>query len=162
MSKPEKKIISGAQIIVEMLIAYGVKVVFGVPGDTSLPLYDAFYNASYKIRHILARDERSAAFMADTYARLTHKPAVCECPSGAGALYSIPGIAEANASSIPVILLTSGVALSGENKGTITELDEALDNASEYQGPVFIDVVTEPETKELPPVYSWLNYNTKS
>jgi acetolactate synthase-1/2/3 large subunit len=123
MSKPGKKIISGAQIIVEMLIAYGVEVVFGVPGDTSLPLYDAFYNASSKIRHILARDERSAAFMADTYARLTHKPAVCEYPSGAGALYSIPGIAEANASSIPVILLTSGVALSGEDKGTITELD---------------------------------------
>jgi acetolactate synthase I/II/III large subunit len=123
MYNPNDKMISGAEIIVEMLISYGVEVVFGVPGDTSLPLYDAFYNASPKIRHILARDERSAAFMADTYARLTHKPAVCECPSGAGALYSIPGIAEANASSIPVILLTSGVALAGEDKGTITELD---------------------------------------
>lgn len=123
MSNQEKKMLSGAEIIVEMLIAYGIEVVFGVPGDTSLPLYDAFYNASSKIRHILARDERSAVFMADAYARLTHKPAVCECPSGAGALYSIPGIAEANASSIPVILLTSGVALSGEDKGTITELD---------------------------------------
>ncbi|NOX33739.1 MAG: thiamine pyrophosphate-binding protein [Deltaproteobacteria bacterium] len=114
---------SGAQAVVEILIAYGVKVVFGVPGDTSLPLYDAFYKKSSKIKHILARDERSAVFMADAYSRLTHKPAVCECPSGAGALYSIPGIAEANASSIPVILLTSGVALAGENKGIITELD---------------------------------------
>ena len=123
MLKSEKQLIPGAQILVEMLISYGVEVVFGVPGDTSLPLYDAFYNASPKIRHVLARDERSAVFMADAYARLTHKPAVCECPSGAGALYSIPGIAEANASSIPVILLTSGVALAGENKGTITELD---------------------------------------
>lgn len=123
MLKSEKQIISGAEIIVEMLIAYGVKVVFGVPGDTSLALYDAFYKASPRIRHILARDERSAAFMADAYSRLTHRPAVCECPSGAGALYSIPGIAEANASSIPVILLTSGVALAGEDKGTITELD---------------------------------------
>ncbi|MCP4718766.1 MAG: thiamine pyrophosphate-binding protein, partial [Desulfobacteraceae bacterium] len=122
MLKSEKQLIPGAQILVEMLISYGVEVVFGVPGDTSLPLYDAFYNTP-KIRHILARDERSAVFMADAYARLTHKPAVCECPSGAGALYSIPGIAEANASSIPVILLTSGVALAGENKGTITELD---------------------------------------
>ncbi|MCF6247724.1 MAG: thiamine pyrophosphate-binding protein [Desulfobacula sp.] len=123
MSENKNKTLSGAQIIVEMLIAYGVEVVFGVPGDTSLPLYDAFYHSSSKIKHILARDERSAAFMADAYSRLTHKPAVCECPSGAGALYSIPGIAEANASSIPVILLTSGVALAGENKGTITELD---------------------------------------
>jgi len=123
MLNSEKQIISGAQIVVEMLIGYGVEVVFGVPGDTSLPLYDAFYHASPKIRHILARDERSAVFMADAYSRLTHKPAVCECPSGAGALYSIPGIAEANASSIPVILITSGVALAGEDKGTITELD---------------------------------------
>lgn len=61
--------------------------------------------------------------MADAYSRLTHRPGVCECPSGAGALYSIPGIAEANSSSIPVILLTSGVSLAGEGKGTITELD---------------------------------------
>lgn len=123
MTQIPGKSMTGAQALVEVLMAYGVEVVFGVPGDTSLPLYDALYKASPKIRHILARDERSAVFMADTYARLTHKPAVCECPSGAGALYSIPGIAEANASSIPVILLTSGVSLAGEGKGTITELD---------------------------------------
>jgi len=114
---------NGAQAVVEMLLAYGVECVFGVPGDSSLPLYDALYDASPRIRHVLARDERSAAFMADAYARLTHRPAVCECPSGAGALYSIPDIAEANSSSIPVILLTSGVSLAGEGKGAITELD---------------------------------------
>jgi len=114
---------TGAEAVVQMLLAYDVQVIFGVPGDTSLSLYDALYHASGRIRHILARDERSAAFMADAYARLTHRPGVCECPSGAGALYSIPGIAEANASSIPVILLTSGISLSGEGKGTITELD---------------------------------------
>ena len=113
----------GAQAVVEMLRVYGVKVIFGVPGDTSLPLYDALYQVAPDIQHILARDERSAAFMADAYARLSGYPAVCECPSGAGTLYSIPGIAEANASSIPVILLTSGVSLAGEGKGTITELD---------------------------------------
>ena len=114
---------TGAQAVVEMLLAYDVEVIFGVPGDSSLPLYDALYEAAPRIRHVLARDERSAAFMADAYARLTHRPGVCECPSGAGALYSIPGIAEANSSSIPVILLTSGVPLAGEGKGTITELD---------------------------------------
>ena len=110
----------GAQAVVEMLRVYGVKVIFGVPGDTSLPLYDALYQAAPDIQHILARDERSAAFMADAYARLSGYPAVCECPSGAGTLYSIPGIAEANASSIPVILLTSGVSLAGEGKGSIS------------------------------------------
>jgi len=61
--------------------------------------------------------------MADVYARLSHRPGVCECPSGAGALYSAPGIAEAHASSIPILLFTSGVSLAGEGKGTITEMD---------------------------------------
>jgi len=61
--------------------------------------------------------------MADAYARLSHRPGICECPSGAGPLYAIPGIAEANASSIPVILITSDIPLSGEGKQTITELN---------------------------------------
>ena len=114
---------NGAHTIVEMLRLCGTDVVFGVPGDTSIGLYDALYDANPTIRHIMARDERSASFMADAYARLSHRPGICECPSGAGPLYAIPGIAEANASSIPVILITSDIPLSGEGKQTITELN---------------------------------------
>lgn len=113
----------GAEALVRMLLEYQVRFVFGVPGDTSLPLYEALSRVRRNIRHVMARDERSAGFMADAYARLAHRPGICECPSGAGALYSVPGVAEANASSIPVILFTSGISLSGEGKGTITELD---------------------------------------
>ena len=114
---------TGASALVEMLKSYGVDVMFGVPGDTSIQLYDALYDAQPAIRHVMARDERSASFMADAYARLSHKPGVCECPSGAGSLYSVPGVAEANASSVPVILITSDIPLAGEGKQTITELD---------------------------------------
>jgi len=114
---------NGAEALVRMLLEYRVEVIFGVPGDTSLPLYEALYRARHRIRHVMARDERSASFMADAYARIAHKPGLCECPSGAGALYSVPGVAEANASSVPVILFTSGISLSDEGKGTITELD---------------------------------------
>ncbi len=114
---------NGAEVLVRMLLEYEVEYIFGVPGDTSLPLYEAIYDAAPRIRHIMARDERSSSFMADAYARLSHKPGICECPSGAGALYSVPGVAEANASSIPVILFTSGISLSDEGKGAITELD---------------------------------------
>jgi acetolactate synthase-1/2/3 large subunit len=114
---------NGAEALVRMLLEYNVEFIFGVPGDTSLPLYEAIYDVRPRLRHIMARDERSSSFMADAYARLSNKPGVCECPSGAGALYSVPGVAEANASSIPIILLTSGVSLAGEGKGTITELD---------------------------------------
>ena len=113
----------GAQVIVKMLDKYHVKYIFGVPGDTSIKFYEALHDSPSGIRHIMARDERSASFMADAYARLSHKPGICECPSGAGSLYTVPGVAEANASSIPVIAITSDVPLSGEGKQTITELD---------------------------------------
>ncbi len=113
----------GAQVIVKMLEEYGVEYIFGVPGDTSIKLYDALSESKSNIQHIMVRDERSASFMADAYARLSHKPGVCECPSGAGSLYTVPGVAEANASSIPIIAITSDTPLSGEGKQTITELD---------------------------------------
>jgi acetolactate synthase I/II/III large subunit len=113
----------GSDIIVEMLVEYGVEHVFGVSGDTSVRLYESLYANQDRITHVLARDERSASYMADAYARLANKPGVCESPSGAGALYTVPGVAEANASSVPVIALTSGVDLASEGKGTITELD---------------------------------------
>jgi acetolactate synthase-1/2/3 large subunit len=106
-----------------MLLEYKVEVIFGVPGDTNLPLYEAIYDTGPKIRHVMARDERSAGFMADAYARIAFKPGICECPSGAGALYSVPGVAEANASSIPVILFTSDISLADEGRGAITALD---------------------------------------
>ena len=69
-----------------MLVGYGVDVVFGVPGDTNVPFYEALNEASDRIRHVMARDERSSGFMADAYARINAKPGVFECPSGAGLL----------------------------------------------------------------------------
>lgn len=114
---------AGSDLIVDMLVEYGVRHLFGVCGDTSVRFYESLYQNRDRITHILARDERSASFMADVYARLTNRPGVCESPSGAGALYTVPGVAEANASSIPVLALTSGTDLATEDKGMITELD---------------------------------------
>lgn len=113
-----------AQAIVAMLKAYEVRYLFGVPGDTSLPFYDALHEARDKIVHIMARDERGASYMADVYARLSGRPGVCEAPSGAGALYLVPGLAEANASSIPVIAFTSDTPLKHEGRNVLTELNQ--------------------------------------
>lgn len=113
----------GADILVEMLIGYGVEVVFGVPGDTNVPFYEALQLREHRIRHVMARDERSAGYMADAYGRFTRKPGVFECPSGAGAMYSLPPVAESNGSSVPVILLTIDIPLPGEGRGVLTELD---------------------------------------
>src|SRR5215216_8091125 len=78
----DRAAVNGAEIVVAMLKAYGVEYIFGVPGDTTMPLYDALHAARGEIRHVMARDERSASFIADAYARLAYKPAVCEGPSG--------------------------------------------------------------------------------
>lgn len=78
---------TGAEAFVQMLRLHGVQHVFGLCGDTSLPLYDAFHRLDHGIRHVLCRDERSAAYMADAYARVTGKVGVCGGPSGGGANY---------------------------------------------------------------------------
>ena len=115
--------LSGAEAVVEMLKAHGVEVIFGLCGDTSLPLYDALARLG-SMRHILTRDERHAAYMADGYARLSGKVGVCEGPSGGGATYILPGLVEANESSIPVLAINTDVSVSSRGKFTLTELDQ--------------------------------------
>ncbi|NJO38366.1 MAG: thiamine pyrophosphate-binding protein [Rhizobiales bacterium] len=115
---------SGAEAVVTMLQRYGVRHVFGLCGDTSLPIYDAFYRLDHGITHVLTRDERSAAYMADAYARVTGRVGVCEGPSGGGATYILPGVVEANESSIPVLALTTDIGVSSRGRHVLTELDQ--------------------------------------
>jgi acetolactate synthase-1/2/3 large subunit len=119
---PTTAALTGAEAAVEMLKAHGVEVIFGLCGDTSLPLYDAFRTSG--IRHVLTRDERHAAYMADGYARVTGKVGVCEGPSGGGATYLLPGLVEANESSIPVLAINTDVSVSSRGRFTLTELDQ--------------------------------------
>ncbi len=116
--------LSGAEAFVRMLQLQGVRHVFGLCGDTSLPLYDALFRLDHGITHILTRDERSAGYMADAYARVTGKVGVCEGPSGGGATYILPGVAEANESSIPVLAVTTDIAVTSRGRFTLTELDQ--------------------------------------
>jgi acetolactate synthase-1/2/3 large subunit len=116
--------ISGAEALVRMLKLHGVDTIFGLCGDTTLPFYDALYRTGEGIRHILTRDERHAAYMADGYARVSGKIGVCEGPSGGGATYILPGVVEANESSIPVLAITTDISVAGRGKYTLTELDQ--------------------------------------
>ena len=115
---------NGADALVRMLQLNGVKHIFGLCGDTSLPFYDALARLDHGIDHILARDERSAGYMADAYARVTNKVGVCEGPSGGGATYLLPGLVEANESSIPVLGITTDVSVGSRGKFPLTELDQ--------------------------------------
>jgi len=116
--------ITGGEAFVRMLQLHGVKHVFGLCGDTSLPFYDAMYRLDHGMQHILTRDERSAAYMADGYARVSGRVGVCEGPSGGGATYILPGIVEANESSIPVLCFTSDISVSARGRYALTELDQ--------------------------------------
>ncbi|MDH5220317.1 MAG: thiamine pyrophosphate-binding protein [Betaproteobacteria bacterium] len=122
--EPAAATLTGAEAVVEVLKAHGVEVIFGLCGDTSLPLYDALARIPHGMRHVLTRDERHAAYMADGYARVTGKVGVCEGPSGGGATYILPGLVEANESSIPVLAINTDVSVSSRGRYTLTELDQ--------------------------------------
>lgn len=116
---------TGAEAMVRMLEAHDVRHIFGLCGDTTLPFYDALYRLDHRIEHILTRDERCAAYMADGYARVTGRPGICEGPSGGGATYILPGLVEANESSVPVLAITSDVGTRARGHYPLTELDQA-------------------------------------
>ncbi|HEU0292569.1 MAG TPA: thiamine pyrophosphate-binding protein [Anaerolineales bacterium] len=97
----------GGDVLVEMLIGYGVPVVFGLAGGQTLPLYDAIRSRAPRIKHIPMRDERNAAYAADGYARISGRVGVCDATVGPGAIKLTSGLAEAYNSSIPIVALVS-------------------------------------------------------
>ncbi|MDH5530883.1 MAG: thiamine pyrophosphate-binding protein, partial [Paracoccaceae bacterium] len=116
--------LTGAEALVRMLEAYKVRHIFGLCGDTTLPFYDAMARMKPAIHHILTRDERHAGYMADGYARVTGTPGICEGPSGGGATYILPGLVEANESSVPILAITTDVATTSRGRYPLTELDQ--------------------------------------
>ena len=124
MADGDTNLPTGAEAMVEMLRLYGVQHIFGLCGDTSLPFYDALYRLNHGMTHVLSRDERSTAYMADGYARVTGRVGVCEGPSGGGATYILPGVVEANESSIPVLAITTDIGVGSRGKFALTELDQ--------------------------------------
>jgi acetolactate synthase-1/2/3 large subunit len=116
--------LNGAEAMVRMLAGHGVKHIFGLCGDTTLPFYDALYRLDHGMTHVLTRDERSAAYMADGYARVSGRVGVCEGPSGGGATYIAPGLVEANESSVPILAITTDVSVASGGRFPLTELDQ--------------------------------------
>jgi len=98
-----------AKLLVECLENEGVEVVFGLPGEENLHVIDAL--ADSPIRFVTTRDERGAAFMADTYGALTGKAGVCLATLGPGALNLILGIANAQLDSHPLVALMAQAGL---------------------------------------------------
>ena len=97
---------------------------FGVPGDTGVIFYDALHSARHRIRHVLARDERHAAVMADAFARVTNRVGAVEVSSGGGTTYVVGGLGEAYAASVPVLVITSDIHRRSRGTGALTEIDQ--------------------------------------
>lgn len=102
-----------ADAIVRRLRDHGVRHVFGYPGGQLTPLYDALHREA-GIRHVLARDEQAAAFMADGYSRATGLPGVCLAVCGPGVFNAATPMATSFTDSIPVLLLSGQVATKGK------------------------------------------------
>lgn len=113
---------TGAQLIVHLLERQGITTVAGIPGGTVLPLYDAL-SQSTQIRHILARHEQGAGFIAQGMARTQGKPAVCMACSGPGATNLVTAIADARLDSIPLICITGQVPSSMIGTDAFQEVD---------------------------------------
>ncbi|MBD2791900.1 acetolactate synthase 2 catalytic subunit [Xenorhabdus szentirmaii] len=98
---------NGAQSVIEALRAQGIEKVFGYPGGTIMPVYDALYEG--EIEHVLCRHEQGAAMAAIGYARASGKPGVCIATSGPGATNLVTGLADALLDSVPVVAITGQV-----------------------------------------------------
>ncbi|MBP9718380.1 biosynthetic-type acetolactate synthase large subunit [Candidatus Gracilibacteria bacterium] len=117
-----KRLLTGAQILCESLIANDVDVMFGIPGGAVLPFYDAL--PSYpQIHHVLMRHEQAGGFAADGYARVQKKAGVSLGTSGPGATNLLTAIVNAQMDSVPVVFLTGQVASSVMGSDAFQETD---------------------------------------
>lgn len=113
---------NGAEIVIKLLENEGVEYISGIPGGFNLPLYDALYK-SKKIKHILARHEQGAGFIAQGISRSTNKVGVCFATSGPGVTNLLTAIADAKLDSIPLVAITGQVPLSAIGTDAFQEVD---------------------------------------
>jgi len=112
---------SGSQILIESLERNGVRQIFGYPGGTIMPVYDALVGSSLK--HYLCRHEQGAALAADAYGRVTRKAGVCMATSGPGATNLVTGIANAFMDSVPMVVITGQVPSALQGTDAFQEVD---------------------------------------
>lgn len=119
--------LTGAQALIATLRAYDVETIFGIPGVHTLPIYDAMRDEP-GLRHILARHEQGAGFMAEGYARISGRPGVVCTITGPGATNVATPLADAYADSIPLLVISTGPgrASQGHFRGELHGLKDQL------------------------------------
>src|SRR5690242_15819039 len=108
-TQPAIKNLTGAQAVLEILVAEKVDTVFGYPGGAIMPIYDALYDFKDKLTHILVRHEQGSIHAAQGYARTSGKAGVVFATSGPGATNLVTGLADAMIDSTPLVCITGQV-----------------------------------------------------
>lgn len=119
----DKMLLRGAQILLECLKEQNANIIFGYPGGSVIPLYDALYDELEYFTHIRTAHEQAAVHAADGYGRATGKVGVCIVTSGPGATNTITGIATAYMDSIPMVVFTGQVPRSLLGRDSFQEID---------------------------------------
>ena len=115
--------ITGAQAIIDSLVAEGVDTIFGYPGGGIMPFYDQLHFNREKLHHILVRHEQAAVHAAEGYARSSGKVGVCVATAGPGATNLVTGIADAMMDSTPIVCITAQVQKEGLGAASFQEAD---------------------------------------
>ena len=102
--------IPGSEALMRSLEHHGVKHIFGYPGGTIMPVFDALFDHSKTLKHILVRHEQGAAHAAQGYARVSGEVGVCLVTSGPGATNTVTGVADAMIDSTPIVVIAGQVA----------------------------------------------------
>lgn len=101
--------VSGAEALVRAIIAEDTDTVFGYPGGQILPVYDALYDFTDRLHHILVRHEQGAIHAAQGFARATGRVGVVIVTSGPGAANVVTGLSDAMMDSTPLVVITGQV-----------------------------------------------------
>lgn len=123
MSQKEGKKITGAEILLESILAQGEDTVFGYPGGQIMPVYDKMYDYSDRLHHILVRHEQGAIHAAQGYAGVKGKPGFVIVTSGPGATNVITGVADAMIDSNPVVVIAGQVSNAALGTDAFQETD---------------------------------------
>ena len=118
-----KERISGAEAMMRSLEHQGVKTLFGYPGGSIMPTFDALYDHRDTLNHILVRHEQGAAHAAQGFARVSGEVGVCLVTSGPGATNTITGIADAMIDSTPIVVIAGQTPTSMLGTDAFQEVD---------------------------------------
>jgi len=100
--------LTGAEVLIQLLERQGVRIIAGIPGGALLPVYEALAR-SVRIRHILARHEQAAGFIAQGIARISGTAGVCLATSGPGVTNMVTALADAKLDSVPLVCIAGQV-----------------------------------------------------